>query len=172
MKSSASESIRNACSNLELLSRSFRLDRPGILAWERLYRSAFIQTPRRSPKTRMQWSPFFFFFFFLLCFGFLSISDLPFFRIIRISALPVFPISTFSHLRFNLCLTLKTRLNGRFSEVIALKSQFSDPKWSLLGWYSDSWANFHVWTVVLPTCFELRIVSIAFKYWWPHTSSC
>ena len=170
MKSSASESIRNACFNLELLSRSFRLDRPGILAWERLYRSAFIQTRRRSPKTRMQRSLFF--FFFLLCFGFLSISDLPFFRIIRISALPVFPISTFSHLRFNLCLTLKTRLNGRFSEVIVLKSQFSDPKWNLLGWYSDSWANFHVWTVVLQTCFELRIVSIAFKYWWPHTSSC
>ena len=37
MKSSASESIRNACFNLERLSRSFRLARPGISPLERLW---------------------------------------------------------------------------------------------------------------------------------------
>ena len=37
MKSSASESIRNAYLNLELLSRSFRLARPGISTVERLW---------------------------------------------------------------------------------------------------------------------------------------
>ena len=37
MKSSASESIRNACFNLELLSRSFRLAWPGISPLERLW---------------------------------------------------------------------------------------------------------------------------------------
>ena len=36
MKSSASESIRNACFNLERLSRSFRLAQPGISPLERL----------------------------------------------------------------------------------------------------------------------------------------
>ena len=40
MKSSASESIRNACFNLERLSRSFRLARPGISPLDRL-RNAF-----------------------------------------------------------------------------------------------------------------------------------
>ena len=37
MKSSASESVRNACFNLERLSRSFRLSRPGISPLERLW---------------------------------------------------------------------------------------------------------------------------------------
>ena len=37
MKSSASESIRNACFNLELFSRSFRLARSGISPLERLW---------------------------------------------------------------------------------------------------------------------------------------
>ena len=37
MKSSASESIRNVCFNLERLSRSFRLARPGISPLERLW---------------------------------------------------------------------------------------------------------------------------------------
>ena len=169
MKSSASESIRNAYSNLELLSRSFRLDRPGILAWERLYRSAFIQTPRRSPKTRMQRSLFFFFLTllrFLIDFRFALLPDNPDFRTSSVRYFHIFtsPLQP--------VFDLEGAVEWRFSEVIALKSQFSDPKWNLLGSYSDSWANFHVWTVVLPTCFELRIVSIAFKYWWPHTSSC
>ena len=38
MKSSASESIRNACFNLERLSRSFRLARPGISALDRFWK--------------------------------------------------------------------------------------------------------------------------------------
>ena len=37
MKSSSFESIRNACFNLERLSRSFRLTRPGISHLERLW---------------------------------------------------------------------------------------------------------------------------------------
>ena len=37
MKSSASESIRNACFNLERLSRSFRLARAGISPLDRLW---------------------------------------------------------------------------------------------------------------------------------------
>ena len=37
MKSSASETIRNACFNLERLSRSFRLARPGISPLDRLW---------------------------------------------------------------------------------------------------------------------------------------
>ena len=127
-------------------------------------------------KTISVWFFFFNWLRFLIDFRFAD------FRIIRISALPVFHISSFSRLRFlkrlfyiNLCLTLKIRLNGRFSEVVVLKSQFSDPKRKLLGWYSDSWANFHLWTVVLPsystrnvTQFHLfwasDFVSMAFKY--------
>ena len=41
VKSSASESIRNVCFNLERLSRSFRLARPGILHLERLRNGFF-----------------------------------------------------------------------------------------------------------------------------------
>ena len=37
MKISASESIRNACFNLEWLSRSIRLARPGISPFDRLW---------------------------------------------------------------------------------------------------------------------------------------
>ena len=37
MKRSASESIRNACFNLEQLSRSFRLARPDISTLDRLW---------------------------------------------------------------------------------------------------------------------------------------
>ena len=47
MKSSASESIRNACFNLERLSRSFRLARPGISPLDRLW-TPLIQTPNFS----------------------------------------------------------------------------------------------------------------------------
>ena len=61
MKSSASESISKACFNLEWLSRSLRLDRPGNLALERLYEKRREEkTPRRSPNTRMQLSLIFF----------------------------------------------------------------------------------------------------------------
>jgi len=39
-------------------------------------------------------------------------------------------------------------MEGLF-EVVALKSQFSDPKWKLLNWFSNSRANSHRWKVVL-----------------------
>ena len=178
MKSSASESIRNVCFNLELLSRSFRLERPGILALERPLERLWFRRQEEALKHGSSDLCFFFLTWlrFLIDFRFAD------FQIIRISALPVFQISSFSHLRFlkrlfciNLCLTLKTRLNGTFSEVVVLKSQFSEPKRKLLGWYSDSWANFHLWTVVFPsystrnvTQFHLfwasDFVSMAFKY--------
>ena len=47
MKSSASESVRNACFNWERLSRSFRLVRPGIRLWSDVG-AALIQTPNFS----------------------------------------------------------------------------------------------------------------------------
>ena len=114
---------------------------------------------------------FFFFFnwlWFLINFRFVD------FRMIRISTLLVFRICGFPHFHFT-CkpyLTLKKQLNGRFSEVVALKSQFSYPKWNLLGWYSDSWANFYLWTVVLPNYSARNVtqfqasdwVSTGFKY--------
>ena len=91
-------------------------------------------------------------------FGFWLISDLP---TSGWSELPNFWFSVFlgfhiSTLRANLYLSLKTRLNGRFSELVALKSEFSDPKWNLLGSFSDSWANFHLWKVVLQSYIQLE----------------
>ena len=47
MKSSASESVRNVCFNLERLSRSFRLAQPEISPLER-FGTALIQTPNFS----------------------------------------------------------------------------------------------------------------------------
>ena len=106
-----------------------------------------VSASRRSPKTRMQLS--------LIYFRFAN------FRMIRISELPV----------ANLYLTLKRRLNGRFSEVRALKSQFSDAKWNLglvdiliLGQTFTSWKLFsraiqhETWPSFI--CFGLRIVSM------------
>ena len=87
--------------------------------------------------------------------GFWLISDLPIsgwsgFLHFRFSVFPGFHIFG---LRVNLHLTLQSRLNsieGLF-EVVALKSQFSDPRWNLPSWFSDSRANFHLWMVVLPS---------------------
>ena len=47
MKSSVSESIRNACFNLERLGRSFRLARPGISPLDD-FGTPLIQTPNFS----------------------------------------------------------------------------------------------------------------------------
>ena len=76
------------------------------------------------------------------------------FRIIRISAFPVFRISGFLHFRFGVSTCIRPRragwMEGLF-EVVVLKFQFSDPKWNLLNWCSDSRPNSHLWKVVLPS---------------------
>ena len=118
----------------------------GLLVCKRL-NTLSVSASRRSPKTRMQLS--------LIYFRFAN------FRMIRISELSV----------ANLYLTLKRRSNGRFSEVRALKSQFSDAKWNLglvdiliLGQTFTSWQLFsraiqhETWPSFI--CFGLRIVSM------------
>ena len=97
----------------------------GLLVCKRL-NILSVSASRRSPKTRMQLS--------LIYFRFAN------FRMIQISELSV----------ANLYLTLKRRSNGRFSEVRALKSQFSDAKWNLglvdiliLGQTFTSWQLFY-----------------------------
>ena len=85
---------------------------------------------------------------------------------IRISAFPVFPISRFQHFRF-MCQPVETCIwpctagwiEGLF-EVVALKYQFSDSKWDLPSWFSDSRANFHLWTVVLPSYLARNVTSV------------
>ena len=102
-----------------------------------------VSTSKRSPK-RMQLS-----LTVGLAFGFWLISDLPFsqwsgFPHFRFSVFPGFGISG---LRVDLHLRAGW-MEGLY-EVVALKSQFSDPKWNMPSCFSDSWANFHLWTVVL-----------------------
>ena len=72
----------------------------------------------------------------------LLISNFPYFQV---SAFPVYvPASIWP---------CKGRLNRRegLFEIVALRSQFSDPKWNLSSWFSDSRANSDLWTVVLPS---------------------
>ena len=122
----------------------------GSLVCKRL-NTLSVSASRRSPKTRMQ-----------LSLIYLRFAD---FRMIRISALPV----------ANLYLTLKRRLNGRFSEVRALKSQFSDAKWNLglvdiliLGQTFTCWQLFsraiqhETWPSFI--CFGLRITKKCVRY--------
>ena len=132
-----------------------------------------VSTSKRSPK-RMQLS-----LIFGIAFGSWlisrTISDLPIsgwsgFRYFRF---PYFRVSTFP-LYVSTCIwpCWAGWIEGLF-EIVALKSQFSYPKGDLPSRFSDSRANFHLWTVVLPsylarnvthfTCFELRIVSMGFK---------
>ena len=68
-----------------------------------------------------------------------------------ISGFPYFRVSTFP-VYVSTCIwpCRAGWIEGLF-EVVALKSQFSDPKWDLPSWFSDSRANFHLWTVVLPS---------------------
>ena len=98
-----------------------------------------VSTSKRRPK-RMQLS-----LIFGVAFGSWLISDLP------ISGFPYFRVSTFP-VYVSTCIwpCRAGWIEGLF-EVVALKSQFSDPKWDLPSWFSDSRANFHLWTVVLPS---------------------
>ena len=106
-----------------------------------------VSTPKRSPK-RMQLS-----LIVGTAFGFWLISDLPIsgwsgFPHFRFSLFPGFNIPVYVSTCIWLCRA--GWIEGLF-EVVALKTQFSDPKWDLPSWFSDSWANFHLWTVVLPS---------------------
>ena len=106
-----------------------------------------VSTSKRSPK-RMQLS-----LIVRITFGFWLISDLP---ISEWSGFPHFQFSinprfNISGLRVNLHLTLRAGWIEGLLEVVALKSQFSDPNWDLPSWFSDSRANFHLWTVFLPS---------------------
>ena len=125
-----------------------------------------VSASKRSPK-RMQLS-----LIFGLCF---SLIDFRFadFRMIQFSALPVFSISWFlrswfsSQPAFDLC---RAWIDCLFDDI-ALRSQFSVPKWNLLSLVHEqfltTWRLFYraskleTWPSF--TCFELRIVSMGFK---------
>ena len=100
-----------------------------------------VSTSKRSSK-RMQMS-----LIVGIAFGFWFPDDPEF----RISGFPYFRVSTFP-VYVSTCIwpCRAGWIEGLF-EVVALKSQFSDPKWDLPSWFSDSRANFHLWTVVLPS---------------------
>ena len=82
----------------------------------------------------------------------------------RISGFPYFRVSTFP-VYVSTCIwpCRAGWIEGLF-EVVALKSQFSDPKWDLPSWFSDSRANFHLWTVVLPSCLARNVTQ--FHLFW------
>ena len=106
-----------------------------------------VSTSKRSPK-RMQLS-----LIVGIAFGFWLISDLP---ISGWSRFPHFRFSLFPgyNIFFHVSTCIRPCRAGWIEdlfEVVALKSQFSDPKWDLPSSFSDSRANFHLWTVVLPS---------------------
>ena len=114
-----------------------------------------VSTSKRSPK-RMQLS-----LIVGIAFGFWLISDLPIsgwsgFPHFRISGFPYFRVSTFP-VYVSTCIwpCRAGWIEGLF-EVVALKSQFSDPKWDLLSWFSDRQANFHLWTVFFTELFSSK----------------
>ena len=86
-----------------------------------------------------------------IAFGFWLISDL---TISGWSRFPhfqfsVFPVSTFPVYVSTCIWPCRTGWIEGLFQVVALKSQFSDPKWNLPSWFSGTRANFHLWTVVL-----------------------
>ena len=113
-----------------------------------------VSTSKRSPK-RMQLS-----LIVGIAFGswLIRFAD---FRMIRISAFPVFNISG---LRVNLHLTLQSRLNSRFIRGCSSEISIFCSKWDLPRWFSDCRANFHLWTVVLPT-YLARNVTQFHPFW-------
>ena len=123
-----------------------------------------VSTSKRSPK-RMQLS-----LIVGIAVGFWLISDLP---ISGWSGFPHFRLSLFPVYVTTCVWPCRAGWVEGLSEIVALKFPFSDPKWDLPSWFSDSRVNFHLWTVVLHsylarnvthfTCFELRIVSMGFK---------
>ena len=106
-----------------------------------------VSTSKRSPK-RMQLS-----LIVGIAFGFWLISDL---TISGWSRFPHFQFSVFAVSTFPVYVSTciwpcRTGWIEGLFQVVALKSQFSDPKWNLPSWFSDTRANFHLWTVVLPS---------------------
>ena len=101
-----------------------------------------VSTSKTSPK-RMQLS-----LIVGIAFGFWLISELP---ISGWSGFPHFRFSVFPPYVSTCIWPCRAGWIEGLFEVVALKSQFSDPKWDLPSWFSDSRANFHLWTVVLPS---------------------
>ena len=71
---------------------------------------------------------------------------------VSVSDLPISGWSGFPHFRLFYTSGLSATcigpcragwMEGLF-EVLVLKSHFCDPKWNLLNWFSDSWANSHL----------------------------
>ena len=123
-----------------------------------------VSTSKRSPK-RMQLS-----LIFGIAFGSWLISDLPIsgwsgFPYFRFSIFPRFNISG---LRVNLHLTLQSRLNRRFIRGCSSEISIFWSKWDLPSWFSDSRANFHLWTVVLPSYLARNVTE--FHLFW--SSDC
>ena len=114
-----------------------------VSSFGRFYFYASQRREGRPKQTKLPW-----FLRFLTDFRFAD------FRMVWISAFPVFRISSFLHFRSGVSTCIRPRragwMEGLF-EVVVLKSQFSDPKWKLLNWCSDSRANSHLWKVVLPS---------------------
>ena len=112
-------------------------------------------------------------------FGFWSILDLPIsewpgFRHFRFSVYPGFHVSGVGvNLDFDLA---EAGWIEDLFEVVALKSQFSDPKWNCL---VDSLANSYLWKFVLPSYLARNVtaqfhVTLELRHGiqiWPHTSS-
>ena len=101
-----------------------------------------VSTSKRSPK-RMQLS-----LIVGIAVGFWLISDLP---ISGWSGFPHFRLSLFPVYVTTCVWPCRAGWVEGLSEIVALKFPFSDPKWDLPSWFSDSRANFHLWTVVLPS---------------------
>ena len=135
-----------------------------------------VSTWKRSPK-RIQLS-----LIVGIAVGFWLISDLP---ISGWSGFPHFRFSVFPGFNIFGCDVSTCIWPSRagwlegLCQVVALKSQFSDPKWDLPSWFSDSRVNFHLWTVVLPSYLARNVtvspvLSFGLLAWdsqWPHTSS-
>ena len=109
-----------------------------------------VSTSKRSPK-RMQLS-----LIVGIALGSWLISDLSIsgwsgFPQFRISGYSYFRVSTFPVYVSTCIWPCRAGWIESLFEVVALKYQFSDPKWDLPSWFSDSRAHFHLWTVVLPS---------------------
>ena len=116
-----------------------------------------VSTSKRSPK-RMQLS-----LIVGIAFGFCLISDLPISgsQHFRFTSQPEFDPTSFPWFSPTRpgertwergCIwPCRTGWIEGLVEIVALTSQFSDPKWNLPSWFSDSLANFYLWKVVLPS---------------------
>ena len=71
---------------------------------------------------------------------------------------------------FSTCFYYRYNFVRNETPYVALKSGFSDPKWDLPSWFSDSRANFHLWTVVLPSYLTRNVTQ--FHLFWSGLLVC